>query len=117
MTLSFLLFLAHIAARALALIGGRAFARVARSDTIERAHLDAVVRRMHAAGKLGSAPFLTTMKQLCMLVAAVAHFADLRSSDRWAGPALSASTLRRSLAHAVACVMAFAPTIAAPDSS
>jgi len=106
MSLSFLLFLAHLAARALALVGGRRFARVARKGTLENEHMKALVRRLHAKGKLGGGAwsFVETMKQLCMAVSMVAHFTDLRSAERWMGPPLrrrfAPSTLRAPQAHA-----------------
>ena len=76
MSFATLLFLSHIVARALALVGGRAFARVARKGTLEREHLKCLLRRLHANGKIGAKgePFLDTMQRLVLIVSAVARF-------------------------------------------
>ena len=89
-SLSFLLFLAQLAARALALVGGRAFARVARKGTIEHAHYRALVRRLHAKGKLGAGThgFVDLMRQLCHCVAMVARFNEV-TCPRIFGPAIA----------------------------
>ena len=76
MSFATLLLLAHIVARALALVGGRAFARVARKGTLEREHLKCLLRRLHAKGRIGAKgePFLDTMQRLVIAVSAVARF-------------------------------------------
>ena len=75
MSFATLLLLAHIVARALALVGGRAFARVARKGTLEREHLKCLLRRLHAKGRIGAKgePFLDTMQRLVIAVSAVAR--------------------------------------------
>lgn len=76
MSFSFLLVLAQIVARALALVGGRAFARVARKGTIQNEHLRAFLRRLHAKGVIGAEgqSILQVMKMLVHAVAQIARF-------------------------------------------
>ena len=76
MSFQHLLFLAQIVARALAVIGGRAFARVARKGTLENEHLRAFLRRLHAKGVIGAEgqSVLHVMNMLVHVVSAVARF-------------------------------------------
>ena len=76
MSFATLLLLSHIVARALALLWGGAYARVAQRGTLEREHLKCLLRRLHANGKIGAKgePFLDTMKRLVLAVSAVARF-------------------------------------------
>ena len=76
MSFQLLLFLAQIVARALALVGGRAFARVARKGTLENEHLRAFLCRLHAKGVIGAEgqSVLHVMNMLVHVVSAVARF-------------------------------------------
>ena len=76
MSFATLLLLSHIVARALALLWGGAYARVARKGTLEREHLKCLLRRLHANGRIGARgePFLDTMQRLVLIVSAVARF-------------------------------------------
>ena len=84
MSFSFLLLLAQIVARALALVGGRAFARVARKGTLENEHLRAFLRRLHAKGVIGAEgqSLLHVMNTLVHVVSAVARFDGACPVDR-----------------------------------
>lgn len=109
---SFLLFLAGVVARALALVGGRAFARVARKGTVENLHLECFLRRLHAKGLIGAEgqSFLDTMKRLTHAVAQIARFDGFCPVEKGDRPAPL-----RDLAGAVESLCA-APA-QAPDSS
>ena len=98
MSFQLLLFLAQIVARALALVGGRAFARVARKGTIENEHLRAFLRRLHAKGVIGAEgqSLLHVMKVLVFAVSQIARFdgfCPVEKDDRPAPWRVSADTI------------------------